>query len=95
MHLSGDCGGTYVSVRGSPGLRIDFSCELVTAVGGEPMPALENWPFAGAPIGTLGIAPIESNGDGLINITSLAAKRRVVLNLKRAGDPRYDTVTLP
>jgi hypothetical protein len=95
MHLSGGCGGTYVSARGSPGLRIDFSCEMVTAVGGEPMPSLDSWPFAGAPIGTLGIAPIQSNGDGLINITSLAAKRRVILNMKRAEDPRYDTVTLP
>jgi hypothetical protein len=95
MHLSGDCGGAYVSARGSPGQRIEFSCERVTKVDSFEQPEPEDWGHAGAPAGALGIAPIQSSGNGNVEITSRAAKRKIVLNFERRDDPRFDTVSLP
>jgi len=95
MRLSGDCTGSYVSARGPKGQRIEFSCERVTKVDATEQPEPSDWAHAGAPAGALGSAPIQSSGSGKIEITSTAAKRKVVLSFERWDDPRFDTVTLP
>ncbi|HWK63643.1 MAG TPA: hypothetical protein VNS34_01810 [Rhizobiaceae bacterium] len=95
MTLSDDCEGTYVSARGSPGQRIAFDCERVTEVDTIEQPDPDDWPHAGAPPGAIGHAPITSSGSGRVEITSLAGKRKVVLDFERWFDPRFDTVTLP
>ncbi|RZU40036.1 hypothetical protein [Edaphobacter modestus] len=104
MHLSGGCAGVYVSARGSPGQRIEFSCEQVDKVDSVVQPAREDWTFAGSAPGALGVAPIQSSGNavpiqsggnGVIEITSAAAKRKVKLDFQRWDDPRFDTAVLP
>jgi hypothetical protein len=95
MSFAGDCSGSYVSARGSPGQRIEFSCERVTKVDANEQPEPFDWPHAGAPAGALGAAPIQSSGSGRIEVTSAVAKRKVVLNFENRDDPRFDTVTLP
>ncbi len=95
MTVSGDCGGSYVSARGSSGQRIAFDCERVTKVDAIEQPDPDDWPHAAAPPGAIGIAPITSSGTGRVEITSTVRKRKVVLDLERWFDPRFDTVTLP
>lgn len=94
MDLSA-CTGSYVSARGVQGQHIEFSCERVTKVDGAEQPEPSDWSHAGAPPGALGVAPIQSSGKGRIEITSLAAKRRVVLDFVNRDDPHFDLVMLP
>jgi len=94
--VAGDnCGGVYVSARGSTGQRIEFSCERVTKVDSQEQPDPDDWNHAGAPPGALGYAPMQSSGDGRVDITSRSAKRKVTLNFEQWDEPQFDTATLP
>jgi hypothetical protein len=95
MHLSGNCGGAYVSARGPQGQRIEFSCERVTKVDTVEQPDPDEWGHAGSPPGALGVAPIQSSGNGKVEITSQIARRKVTLNFEHRDDPRFDTEVLP
>ena len=95
LHPTQGCNGAYVSARGSPGQRIEFSCERVEKVDGIEQPEPDDWGHAGSPAGALGVAPIQSSGNGKSEITSVAAKRKVILSFERWDDPRFDTATLP
>ena len=95
MHVTDGCGGHYVSARGMQGQHLEFSCERVEKVDGIEQPDLEDWPHAGVPPQSTGVAPIQSNGSGKIEITSIAVKRKVVLDFERWDDPGFNIVLLP
>lgn len=95
MNTSGDCDGAYVSARGSPGQRIEFDCKRVTKVDAIEQPDPDDWEHAGAPRGALGYAPMQSSGNGKVEITSRIGKRKVTLDFEQWDNPMFITATLP
>ena len=95
ISTSGDCSGAYVSARGPTGQRITFDCERVTRVDTEIQPKPSNWPHAGAPPGALGYAPLQSSGNGRIEITSRIAKRKMTLDFTQWDNPQKVITFLP
>jgi len=95
MQIDDGCHGSYVSARGAQGQHLEFSCERIKKVDGIKQPAPDDWPHAGTPPQALGVAPIQSSGSGKIEITSLAIKRKMVLDFERWDDPVFNIVVLP
>ena len=95
MNTSGDCSGAYVSARGATGQRIEFDCERVTKVDATTQPKPSDWDHAGAPPGALGYAPLQSSGNGKVEITSRIAKRKLTLDFAQWDNPQMLLTPLP
>lgn len=95
MTSSGDCSGAYVSARGATGQRIEFNCERVTKVDATTQPKPSDWGHAGAPPGALGFAPIQSSGNGTVEITSLIARRKLTLDFAQWDNPQKLLTSFP